>query len=287
MASPLVVEPIGFVRSAFVEPADAPRQPGAERAAEGRIELVAGRHLEDAVADLEGWSHIWVVFWFHRHPGYSPKVLPPRSDRKRGVLATRSPHRPNPIGLSVVELVAVESLVLRVRGLDMLDGTPVLDLKPYVAYADARPEATSGWLGGGDAALGASGGSDGDAALAPGARERLALPRDPRPRWEVAWSEAARAELAFVAGFGLELAAEVERRLALGPQPHAYRRIRVEGDRGRLAYKAWRFDFRIGPRRIEIVALTSGYRPRELALSTDPALEVHRAFAARFGGGRG
>src|SRR6185437_11868823 len=91
------------------------------------------------ISGLAGFERIWLLFVFHRSEGWKPLVRPPRGGGKRGVLATRSPHRPNAIGLSAVELVAVEERALRVRGVDLLDGTPILDIKPYVPYADAFP----------------------------------------------------------------------------------------------------------------------------------------------------
>src|SRR5688500_15682462 len=141
----LVVRPIGVVRSPFTEKVEAPRQARVAEEVRGRIEIFPEH--ESALDDLDGFDRIWVIFWFdqaERTP--ATKVLPPRSDRKRGVFATRSPHRPNPIGLSSVVLEKRERNVLHVRELDMLDGTPVLDLKPYLAYADAFPEAKQGWL---------------------------------------------------------------------------------------------------------------------------------------------
>ena len=106
-----------------------------------------GKNYEHALLDLDGWEYIWVLFWFDRNSGWRPKVLPPRSrSGRKGVFATRSPHRPNPLGLSAVRLERVEGLTLHVRDVDMLDGTPVFDIKPYVAYTDAIGAARSGWL---------------------------------------------------------------------------------------------------------------------------------------------
>ena len=102
----MTLSPIGVVRSPFVSKLEAPRQPALARGVKGTIELARGHGLEHAVEDLEAWDHIWVLFWFHLNTGWKPKVLPPRSKTKRGVLSTRSPHRPNPIGLSVVKLMS-------------------------------------------------------------------------------------------------------------------------------------------------------------------------------------
>lgn len=249
-------EPIGVVRSPFRERVEAPRQPAAARDAIGRIELFAGRGFEDALEGLAGWEYAWVLFVFHKNVeqarGWKPKVLPPRAKSKHGVFATRSPHRPNPIGMSAVRIERVEGLVVHVRELDILDGTPVLDLKPYVPYADAHPDARSGWL----------------------------EARDPGLRWEVAYGAEATAQLAWLRERGVDLRAGVGESLSLGPQPHAYRRIRKHGDGLRLAIKEWRVDFAVQGARIVVRRLSSGYRPSQLA--ADPALELHRAFEAAF-----
>ncbi len=167
--------PIGILRSPYRQRIDAPHQAPVvagtetERPAEARLELDPALPLE-ALQDLEGFERIWLIFAFHRSEGWTARVQPPRGPRaKRGVLATRSPHRPNAIGLSAVELVAVEGRTLHLRGVDLLDGTPVLDLKPYVPYADAFPGARAGWI---DAVDGATG-----VGSAPGPRR----PRAPRP----------------------------------------------------------------------------------------------------------
>jgi len=258
MWEPVTFEPIGVVRSPHVQRVSAPRQPAAAMGVEGRIELRPDRDLEHAICDLDAWDHIWVLFCFHRNEAWRPKVLPPRSERKRGVLATRSPHRPNPIGLSCLELVQVEGLVLTVRNLDILDGSPVLDIKPYVAYADALPGASGGWM-------------DGQAT-------------DPAPSYPITLSELASAQCAFVTEHdGLDLQKALVTTLGLGPQPHPYRRIRRTDDGGRIAIKAWRAEFRVDGQTITVERVDSGYRPKELATSSSPELATHRAFVERFG----
>lgn len=155
----LSCQPIAFVRSPYERRIDAPHQStvvaGTETqaAAEAVIEFVA-EFPAAAFRDLAGFERIWLVFAFHRSEGWKAEVRPPRGGGKRSVLATRSPHRPNPIGLSAVELVAVEERTLRVRGVDLLDGTPILDIKPYVPYADAFAGARAGWIDAIDAAQG-------------------------------------------------------------------------------------------------------------------------------------
>ena len=172
----LACQPIAYARSPYARRIDAPHQPTVvagtetEAAAEATIEFVADFPAA-AFRDLAGFERIWLVFMFHRSEGWKAEVRPPRGGGKRSVLATRSPHRPNAIGLSAVELVAVEGHTLRVRGMDLLDGTPILDIKPYVPYADAFPGARAGWIDAIDAAQGRH--------SAPGPRKpRTARPRD-------------------------------------------------------------------------------------------------------------
>jgi tRNA-Thr(GGU) m(6)t(6)A37 methyltransferase TsaA len=142
----LTLEPIGYVRSALATKVEAARQPRAGAGRAGAIELLPGRNFEHALTALADWQYIWVLFWFDRNAGWRPKVLPPRSrSGRKGVFATRSPHRPNPLGLSAVRLDRVEGLTLHISDVDMLDGTPVLDLKPYLS--SVPPERLRrGWL---------------------------------------------------------------------------------------------------------------------------------------------
>ena len=157
--SPICFRPIAFIRSPYARRIDAPHQStvvaGTETgdAADAIVEFVADIP-ETAFRDLAGFDRIWLLFAFHRSEGWKPEVKPPRGGRKRGVLATRSPHRPNAIGLSAVQLLAVEAACLRVRGIDLLDGTPILDIKPYVPYADAFPGSRAGWIDAVDAVSG-------------------------------------------------------------------------------------------------------------------------------------
>ncbi len=140
------MQPIGLVSSSYRERFAAPRQPSLDNPQPARIELNGGMNFEQALADLDGFSHIWVLYWMHLNQGWNPTVMPPRGPKiRRGLFATRAPHRPNSIGLSVVRLISIQGRTLHIRGHDMLDGTPVLDIKPYLPYADAIPEASPGW----------------------------------------------------------------------------------------------------------------------------------------------
>jgi len=137
------MRPVGFVRNALTATAQIPKGPGAEHTAEGEIEVLP--EFEAGLQDIEGFSHLFVIWVFDRAEGFSLVGTPPTDDRPHGVFATRSPRRPNPIGLTVVELLGRDGLRLRVRGLDMLDGTPVLDLKPYLSSVPAD-RLRRGWL---------------------------------------------------------------------------------------------------------------------------------------------
>lgn len=150
---PIEMRPIGVVRSPYKERFGTPRQPTVtaqaleDRALEAEIHIFDNDDYERALTGLAGFDYIWLIYAFHLNHGWSALVTPPRGPKaKQGLFATRSPHRPNPIGLSALRLLGIEGRVLRVLGHDMLDGTPVLDIKPYVPYADAFPQARAGWL---------------------------------------------------------------------------------------------------------------------------------------------
>src|SRR5262245_1084225 len=127
--------PIGFVRSQYQQTADIPKGFGARHDAEGVLEIKP--EFEAGLTDIEGFSHLFVIWMFDRSEGFELLGTPPIDDRPHGVFATRSPRRPNPIGLSVVGLLRREDCRLHVRGVDMLDGTPILDIKPYLSSVPA------------------------------------------------------------------------------------------------------------------------------------------------------
>jgi len=135
--------PIGYVRSPYSETAQVPRGPGTQHQAEGVLEIAP--ELEEGLNDIEGFSHLFVIWVFDRSEGYALTGVPPTDDRPHGVFATRSPYRPNPIGLTVVEVLGREGRNVRVRGLDMLNGTPILDIKPYMS-AIPREKLRLGWF---------------------------------------------------------------------------------------------------------------------------------------------
>lgn len=212
MTGPIQLDPIGIVRTPYINKYDAPRQPRIDaRVDEAYVELYPHRNYDQALRDVEGCDRIWLITYFDRAVGWKPLILTPRDRTKRGVFATRSPHRPNPIGLTCVELVSVKGLKVVVKGTDLLDRTPVLDIKPYLAYSDAYPQSQVHWV------------------------EQL----HQRPTYHVVWSDK-----------GLALPNDVrehaERVLSADPFPHPYRRIerRSDGDYT-IAVREYRISFRV------------------------------------------
>ena len=128
------LNPIGIIHSPFKELTGMPIQPAFARKTEGIVEIF--EDYQDGLKDLDGFSHIMLLFHFHRSQGFRMHVVPYMDNQKRGLFATRAPRRPNPIGLSIVELLKVEDGKLHIRNVDMVDGTPLLDIKPYVPEFD-------------------------------------------------------------------------------------------------------------------------------------------------------
>ena len=137
------MQPIGTARTPYTETSQVPKGLGAEHRAEGILEVLP--EYEPGLTDIEGFSHLYVLWVFHRAQGAELLGTPPSDTRPHGVFATRSPRRPNPIGLTVVELLRREGNRLHVRGVDMLDGTPLLDIKPYLSSVPPG-ELRRGWL---------------------------------------------------------------------------------------------------------------------------------------------
>ena len=190
-----LIKPIAHVRSDFSTKFGIPRQAGIVPELESILVFEPEFRNAEALRGIEGFSHLWLIWQFSENlrEGFSPTVRPPRlgGNERLGVFATRSPFRPNALGLSCVQLVAAEELpglgtVLRLRGADLMDGTPVYDVKPYVPYADCHPEALSGFAADSGKTLGVSF-LPGLEELVPGDKLsalRGVLANDPRPRYQ-------------------------------------------------------------------------------------------------------
>ena len=256
----MTFDPIGVFRGGAAYKYEAPRQ-GVFAGGAGRVELAPGRNFETALRGLEGFERIWLVFVFDRNAGAwrpttRPPVPVPGLDRV-GVFASRAPYRPNPIGLSCVRLVSVKGRMLEIAESDLLDGTPILDIKPYVPAADAFPYAAAGWV---DAQRAAS--------------------------WQVDASPAFLAAADFVrAHGGPDLLATARLQLGTGPFDATRKRVaRTSENIGTLSLRMFRLDFTAdeSARTITLTALRSGYSPEELAAPEDPYADkaLHRAFAS-------
>lgn len=252
-------EPIGIFSCSERYPYDAPRQPdysGIEN--RGIIRLKSGKGFEQALEDLSGCSHLWLVFVFDRNPLWKPKVLPPRGVHKVGVFATRSPYRPNPIGLSCVRLAGVRGLEIEVVCHDLLDGTPILDIKPYLPDADVFPEAQVAW-------------------------------RNETTDYTVMIAPKAEAAMFFLATNGgpSVLPAFVREQLSANPLRRVRKRIETTEKGYCIAYRTWRIDFICNEesRQVTVLGLRSGYTEAELSPGADDPYHdksVHRLFLTHY-----
>jgi tRNA (adenine37-N6)-methyltransferase len=140
-----LIKPVAFIRTPFQTQEGTPIQPFAARDVEGQVEVLP--EYREALADLEGFERVWLIYWFDRARPYSPTVIPYRDTIPHGLFATRAPTRPNPLGLSLVRLAGIDhpAGLLRVLDVDLLDGTPIIDIKPYVPQYDAFPDSKAGW----------------------------------------------------------------------------------------------------------------------------------------------
>lgn len=251
-------EPIGIYHSDAKAPYEAARQPLDRITTIGEIRLTPGQQFEQALEDLEGIERLWLIYVFHHNTNHwKPKVLPPRgSDKKVGVFATRAPYRPNPIGMSCVKLLKVDGLKIYVEGADLLDGSPILDIKPYLPYADAFPDSKTGWLG---------------------------TPKS----YAVSFSNTTRAQIDFLKSHGMaQLEDFILNQLEYDPTNSNKKRVSAEKDQFILAYKTWRIRFTMNDEKsvVTVINLFSGYNDEDLAAIADPYADkdIHREFLRRF-----
>ena len=140
----IVCNPIGVIHTPFQKKEGMPIQPAAASGVQGTVEIF--RDFAEGLSDIDGFSHLILLYHFHQSHGYKLQVVPFMDSQSRGLFATRAPRRPNPIGLSIVRLLKVEGRRLQVENIDVLDNTPLLDIKPYVPLFDAQDQVRSGWL---------------------------------------------------------------------------------------------------------------------------------------------
>lgn len=253
-------EPIGFFHSlAHVEKYSVSNQAAnATQGTTGVIQLLQRKNYEQALEDLQSFSHIWIIFCFHKNNNWKPKVLPPRGSKKRGVFATRAPYRPNPIGISCVKLIDIQGLHLFIASHDLLHETPILDIKPYIPYADSFPSATQGWL------------------------EDVQDYKEHK----IHFSELCRLQIEWLRSKQVDLLQDIYNRLERNPYPHpTHRIVAIDNERYELAYKSWRIEYLIQEKQVLILKIKSGYTTRSL-LGGEPSrwsdIPLHREFNTYF-----
>lgn len=256
-------KPIGFFKSDKINNYDVPRQSGLNETPienPDYIELEQGHQFEQALEDLQGFSHLWILFEFHKNKTWNPKVMPPRGgDSKRGVFATRSPYRPNPIGISCVEIIRIQGLKIFISSSDLLNGTPILDIKPYIPEYDSFPKAQIGWL------------------------EKLH-----EQKYEIHYSVQAQDQLQYLQNNGpMDLEPFIKRSLEFDPLNKDKKRLILSKDldistNPILCYRTWRISFQVNKdnKTITIYDIFSGYTHQDLQNTEDTYLdkELHRKY---------
>lgn len=247
MATSITLQPIGFVRTQKQVKFQARHQPVENVPEQNILELVPGCQYEEALQDLAGFSRIWLLWWFHRNTEWRPKVLPPRGpSKRRGVFATRSPHRPNPLGLTPVQLIRVEGLRLFLGACDLVDGTPVFDIKPYIPAYDIFPGESAGWI------------------------DEVEAELSEPPRYTVDYAPLARTQAEWLlANWRIDFRPRMGELLARDPGLHRARRItRRSAGVFVIGCGAWRAVFTVTGTQVTVQQLEAGYAKRFLC---DPA----------------
>ncbi len=263
----LTLRPIGHLRTRQQVKFQAGHQPGAAAEDSNEVELLADCGYEQALQDLAGIDRIWLLSWFHRNENWRPLVLPPRGpSRRRGVFATRSPHRPNALGLTSVALLGVDGRRLRVGPCDLLDGTPIFDVKPYIAAYDAFPDARAGWIDTMEAEL-----------------------REPA-RFAVSFATTALAQGQWLREtWQIDFTPRLIELLSRDPAPHRSRRIRRRsGDEFEIGCGAWRAVFVVEGAAVCVRALEAAYPMKFLGRAdydNVPDRDAQLAFLARWPAG--
>lgn len=233
-----------------------PRQ-GVFSDAGGYIELSKGENYEQALKDLDGFDYIWVIFVFHHNSTWKPVTNPPYSDGngKKGVFATRSPYRPNPIGMSCVRLNRISGNKIYVEASDILNNTPVLDIKPYISDYDSFPEASRGWL---------------DNVV--------------KDNYSIQYSHEAEVKVNYLKELSVDLTGAISSQLAFNPFDKTRKKFEA-GDKGFIfRFKTWMIKFTITDNLITIENIYSGYKEYNTLCGNDTLedLEIHRLFNGKF-----
>ena len=255
---PITFTPIGVLKSDQVEPYQASRQPD-DLSSPAIITLNSGLNFEQALTDLSGCSHLWIIYQFHQNENWKPLVQTPRGQRKVGLFATRAPYRPNAIGISVVKLQKVEGLNIFIGPNDILDGTPILDIKPYHPDVDVVTDAHVDWL-------------------ESNMNQKMQLSFSPQAEAQIDFLEATNStDLKQFRAF-------ITRQLEYDPTNAKKKRVAQENLFWILSYRTWRVDFLIQDQIVAVLSIHSGYSEADLLSTDDPFTdkEVHRRFLQTF-----
>ncbi len=250
--------PIGFIRNNRQELYQVPYQIGLLDNMSSIIELEKGHNYEEALADLENFERLWVIFHFHKATTWKPKITPPRGNEKKGLFATRSPHRPNPIGISAVKLIKIDGLKIFIEDHDFIDGTPVLDIKPYLPYVDSFPQANCGWL------------------------DKV----ENSTHYSLICGENFQIKHHWLLENGLNLIQLIDVTLSLQPFPKKENRISENSDGTfTIAVKTWRIKFIVENSTVTLLDIFSGYDDAHLSGAKKSRwndLPIHQKFVEKF-----
>ncbi len=257
--SEILVKPIGYVKSNLAFRYETPRQGVLAGKDFSIIELLPHKNFEQAVSQLDGFERIWIIYQFHLNTNWKPMVNPPRHTRKKiGVFASRAPYRPNAIGMSCVKLEKVEGLKIYFSESDILDGSPVLDIKPYLPYSDSFPNAVTGWVK-----------SNSD--------DKYEVNFNYKAEFKAKW-------LKDNANINLHNFARLQ--LEFYPTDDSRKRITADREIYTLAYRTWRIIYSVDDdaKTVSITNIISGYSADELNEDTNKYndKELHKKFVLEF-----
>jgi tRNA-Thr(GGU) m(6)t(6)A37 methyltransferase TsaA len=255
----IVINPIGYVSSNFVYRYETPRQGVLAGKEISIIELLPKQNFEQAVYQLDGFDRIWVIYQFHLNKNWKPLVNPPRHTRKKvGVFASRAPYRPNHIGMSCVKLEKVEGLKIIISESDILDGSPVLDIKPYLPYSDSFPDVATGWV-----------------------------KKNMDEKYEARFDECAEPKIKWLKEkANINLRNFTRLQLEFNPTDDSRKRITKNSDLFTLAYRTWRIIYKVNEEKknISVMDIHSGYTTKELKEKEDKYEDklLHKEFVSHF-----
>ena len=239
----ITYNPIGTFYSTENEKYQIPNQSGLDNNMEGFIEINKDLNVSQVLHGLEGFNFIWIIFHFHKVDNWKNMISVQRSEKKQGVFSTRSPHRPNPIGISCIEVKEIKGREIRLISPDLMNGTPILDLKPYLAYSDSKPNASNGWL------------------------ENQQTPE----KYSIELNNISKTKISWLGERKIQIMNYINTTLVFFPQPNKKKRIQLLAENDNifnceLACKTWRISYNLNEnnKSISITDIYSGYKSEYL-----------------------